>query len=953
MTRRTLLTRLWGLVGSVWLLGACANGVASDDEQPTAVDVALDALATDAGILPDAGETPDAAVDVAPDSGEAGDAIARVDASDADAALDVADADASEDAEDAGDADGVVFPTVIVAVETRLSAASVRAGDSVFVSCDGLDADGNRVLLPEDTTITFVVAPNDSLLAGDAAGEFIGRRVGNATLACRLPTLGLVDDTPEDIAIIPGVPYTITTALDRVVMIAGESITASCRAFDVFGNEVFDVPFQLVPTPFGEGVNVFETRAVIERAGQYEMACSVDGATALVSALLEVRPALPASLSLALQPDRALFGIGEVVTLRWSVLDRYGNPIPNAPVDFAAVPSLPTFGQARFRFDREGVFRLSATVGRPTFSGEPLVASVDVRVNDTGPEIRCDAPYDGEMVDIAAGETLVLQGQVADAAGVDSVTVNGIPARLFPGGTFEAEVPVRFGINVLEVDATDAFGVGNRRICTFLASDAWVETDVFLDDAIALELSAAAFDDGDRGDGLDSITDLLFAVINSDGLTTQLDAALRAADPLFPETCVVDAWLFCAVSFGLNYRSLRVDGPNDAVVSLVDGGLRVAVTVREVELGLRIRGTFGTSGTIALSRLGLAMVFDLGLSAGRPRIALRTLDGVDVGGIDSDFSGITGFILDLIVDLFEGTIRNLIRDELSDFVVENFSEILDELVANLDISSLGATFDVPRLDGEGVVGVGFGVQFSAVEISRTRARFGLASRFAGDILRADTLGAALAAAPSADASALPRVVRASVDYGLLNQVLHALWQGGFFDVALGDALLGDAALDGVGIDVSAGLPLVVVGTARDEVDIHVGAWEVALDYPGLLVEPLRVRLAAVASARVVLVGDEAIDFEGLTLSEFYFDPVDVALEPATRDVLDALFRRVIQSALDTALEGALPALPVPAFELPSSVAAFGLPAGDYLGLVDAALQLTERRFVLLGNFGTR
>ena len=70
-------------------------------------------------------------------------------------------------------------------------------------------------------------------------------------------------------------------------------------------------------------------------------------------------------------------------------------------------------------------------------------------------------------------------------------------------------------------------------------------------------------------------------------------------------------------------------------------------------------------------------------------------------------------------------------------------------------------------------------------------------------------------------------------------------------------------------------------------------------------------------------------------------------------MLDTLFRRVLQSALDTALEGALPALPVPAFELPASVATFGLPAGAYLGLVDAALQLTERRFVLLGNFGTR
>jgi hypothetical protein len=952
MAWRIHATPTWVLLGALACFAACANGVASDPDDPTVVDAATDVQAADAGILP--GDTAEVAEDVgAPDAPMLEDFADVPDASDAPDAPDIPDA-SDLDAPDAPDAADVVeFPTVIVAVETRLSASTVRAGDSVFVACDGLDAAGNRVRLPDDTTITFVVAPSDSMLPGDAVGEFIGRRVGNATLACRLPTLGLIDDTPEDIAIVPGVPYTITTALDRVVMTAGESVSASCRAFDVFGNEVTDASFRLVPTPFGEGVNVFGTRAVIERAGQYEMACSLEGAVELVSVLLEVRPALPASLTLGLQPDRLLYGIGEVVTLRWTVLDRFGNRVPGAPVAFGSLPSLPTFGQARFRFDREGVFRLSATVGRPTLTGEPLVASVEVTVNDTGPEIRCDAPFDGEMVDIAPGERLVVQGQVADAGGVAAVTVNGREARLFPGGTFEAEVPVRFGVNFLEIDAVDAFGVGNRRVCAFLASDTWVAPDAFLGDAIVLDLAAAAFDDGNRCDGLDSITDILFAVINSTGLTAQLDAALRAADPLYPETCVVDAWLFCAVSFGLNYRSLRVDGPNDTAVTLVDGGLRVAVTVRDVELGLRIRGTFGTSGTINVDRLGIAMVFDLGLSAGRPRVALRSLDGVDVGGIDSDFSGITGFILDLVVDLFEGTIRNLVRDELSDFVVENFSEILDDLVANLDIESLGATFDVPRLDGEGAVGVGFGVQFSSVQVTREQATFGLASRFAGDVVRSDTLGAPIAALPTADSAALPRTVRAAVDYGLLNQVLHALWQGGFFDVALGDALLGDAALDGVALDVSAGLPLVVVGTATDAIEVHIGAWEVALDYPGLFVEPLRVRLGAVATARVVLVDDTSIDFDGLALTEFYFDPVDVALEPETRDVLDALFRRVLQSALDTALEGALPALPVPAFELPASVAAFGLPAGAYLGLVDAALQLTERRFVLLGNFGTR
>lgn len=931
-------------------LAGCAKGVSSEDPDPTGVDAGDVAIAPDAGLSP--GDVADADAEADAGTDAAVDAAPEVDAADAAPDAEVVE-DVVPDTDADADADAPPFPTVIVAVETRLSTPEVRAGDSVFVYCDALDPEGNRVALPDDVTPTYAAAPADSLEEGPEVGEFIGRRVGNATLACRLPTLGLVDATPEDLSIIPGVPHTVTTELDRVIITAGESITATCTAYDVYGNEVPDAELELLADPFGAGVNLFGFRAVIEPAGQYEMACWFEGAAELVTALLEVRPGLPATLTVAPSPDRVLFGIGEVVALRWTVLDRFGNRVSNAPIEFSSLPALPRFGQGRFRFDREGVFRLNATVGRPTESGEPLVAFVEVTVNDQGPQIVCDAPFDGEMVDIAPGERLVINGRVTDEAGVDRVLVNGEEAILYPGGTFETEVTTRYGVNFLQVEAFDAFGVGNGRVCAFLASDEWVEPGAFLDNDIDLRLAAAAFDDGNRGDGLDSITDLLAVVLNSPGVGNQIDAALRAADPLYPETCVVDAWLFCAVSFGVNYNSIRIDGPHDVSVSLVDGGLRTAVTLRNVELGLRIRGTFGTSGTIRVGSLALALTFDLRLDAGRPRITLRALDAVNVGSIDSNFSGITGFILDLIVDLFQGTIRNLVRDELSDFVSENFSQILDDLVANLDIDALGAEFDVPRLDGSGVARVGFGARFTEIDATRERARFALGSRFTGDVVRSDTLGAPLEERPTLDEGGLSRTVAANIDLGLLNQVLHALWQAGFFDVALGDAILGDDALDGVSVDVSAGLPIVVVGRDDGALGLHIGAWEVELAYPDLLAEPLRLRIGAEASARVSLRSDEEIDFEGLTLDAFYFDPIGVSLEPATREVLDGFFRRVFQRVLDSALEGALPALPVPAFELPASVAEFGLPAGAYLGLVDAVLEIQRRRFVLLGNFGTR
>ena len=927
---------------------ACANGQIAGADAPTGLDAS--APTVDVGIG-DAGPV-DAAEDVPPvlDAGvDARDAESPPDADAApapDAVEDVVDADADA-------ADAPPFPTVIAAVETRLSTDAVRAGDSVFVSCDALNTEGELVLMPSGVSLSYAYAPDASLVRGEGEGEFVGRRVGDATIACRVPSLGLVDDTPADLRIVPGLPYTIVTELDAPIVTAGEPVEAACTAYDVFGNLVPDAPLELLAAPFGEAVNLFGLRAVIERAGQYTMTCSIEGATEFVSALLEVRPALPATLAMQLFPDRALFGVGEVVSLEWTALDRFGNRIQNPPIEFSAVPAVPTFGQGRFRFDAEGVFRLCAAVGLPTESGEPLVRCVDVAVNSTGPSIVCDAPFDGEMVETPIGEPLLFAGRVTDASGVREVRVNGEEALLFPGGTFQADVTPRFGVNFVEIEAFDDFGAGNARVCAFLASDTYLTPDAFLDDDISLALGASAFDDGDRGDGLDSLSDILFAIVNSRGLVDQLDAALRAADPLYPQRCVVDAWLFCAVSFGLNYRSLSIGGPQDVSLSLLDGGLRADATIRGLDLGLRIRGTFSTSGELRLSRLGLGVSFGIGLAGGRPRVTLRSVDRVDVGGIDSDFSGITGFILDLLVDIFEGTIRDLVRDEVSDFVSETFTEVLDDLVSDLGIEALDANFDVPRLDGLGSTNLGFGARFTSLDATSARALFGLGSRFTGPVLRSDSLGVALADEAALDGRPLVRAVRASVALGLLNQVLHTLWQARFFDATLGDALLGDEALSGVSVELRAGLPPLVVGREGGAVDVHIGAWEVAISYPELLAEPLTVRIGAVARAQVRLVGDEEIDFEGLVLEEFYFDAVGTSLEPETRDVLDGFFRRVVQRVIDTALEGALPALPIPAFELPASVAAFGLPAGAYLGLVDALLELNASHFVLLGNFGTR
>jgi hypothetical protein len=69
--------------------------------------------------------------------------------------------------------------------------------------------------------------------------------------------------------------------------------------------------------------------------------------------------------------------------------------------------------------------------------------------------------------------------------------------------------------------------------------------------------------------------------------------------------------------------------------------------------------------------------------------------------------------------------------------------------------------------------------------------------------------------------------------------------------------------------------------------------------------------------------------------------------------LEQLLTDVLNEALARAVNDAVPALPMPAYELPASVATYGLPAGEELGLVNPTLSIQGNHAVFQGSFGIR
>lgn len=934
--RLTALLCLFALSGAA--LAACGS------EDTGTGRTGGNADATDAGGVPVPDVQGDAASDAAPDSTP----------DDATDASDVVDPDASDATDGSGDT-GPEFPPAPFAVNTLLSTTSTTAGSTVVVNCQAIDESGEAISLPPDTRRTVIAAPAASAEVTAGGTELRPLRTGTLQVACSLPTLGLVDDSPAQLEVLPGLPYTMIATLDQDAIEAGEFVQVFCTAFDILGNEIPDVEFTVGTDPGGSGVEVDREYVIVERAGVYDVRCDTDGAAEIIPATLEVVPGLPATASVGVVPERRIYGVGDTVELQYSVSDEFGNLIPDALVTFSSLPTVPSFGEGRFRFDTEGIFQLNLIVGLPTLSGSPIIASRSVTVNSEGPAIICDRPSDGAFLSMTPGANIEFRGRVNDVFGSDTVVVNDVPATLSADGLFVATIPTRFGINFVQVAATDTDGNPSRRTCAFLVADQFVSEGGFLTDSVTLTLFQNALDDFDRFDGLDSINDLLHTALNSSGVRNTLHTTLQAANPLYDE-CVQRVCIFgcfCALDVSVNHQDTALNGPNDTTLQLVDGGMRAVGNVRGLRFRLRIGGTFSTQGWVTFESLGVDLTFNAGLSGGRPRITLRSVNNVAVGRVDTDFSGLTGFIVNIIVDLFQGTIRNLIRDTVRDYVRDSFNEILDGVVGGLNLDSVGQTFSVNHLDGEGVSNIGFGIQFGAIDFTSTRALFGISTRLTNNAERAGlTLGAPVPPGPVRYVGSGSRVVAAGISIGVFNQALHALWRSGLLDASIDGSAIGDVPAGSIAA-IRTNLPPVVAGSDENSVSVHIGAIQAVVVIPGIIDQPLEVELGGVATTGFDLLDENVIRFRDIVVEELHFSPENRALTPTQLDELESFLLELVRYLVDESVNSALPALPIPDFALPDSLAEFGFAPGTRLGLVAPRLFTNATHFVAEGNFGNR
>jgi len=879
--------------------------------------------------------------------------------------------------EDSGIGIGDVDPARgVESVETSLVRTPAKAGEPLRVDCKLLDADGERIETDESVDFELVLSPEDSFEKNDS-GEWIPVRSGRGRVACAARAFNVVDETPETFQIEPGSPHTVRTALGKNRVTAGTGVEASCSVFDEFGNAVEDADPSVDVDAMGAGISVDGTTVTIEKADTYRVTCTLDGVQNEFGASLEVNPAVPASFSMAALPQKQVYGLGEVVRFSTAVTDEFGNEVRRAEVGFDLRPAATPFGNARWEFNKEGTFEVTGTVQGDTKDDAELSETATIVVNGDGPDIQCQNPADGTMVDRTTSGTITFDGSVSDTHDVSSVTVGGDSVNVGSNGAFSTEINVRYGMNFLDIEATDQFGAENSKTCAFLVSNHWQNPSNFFTDAVGLDLEQSALDDGSRsGSGLDSIADAFYEILNSSELLVRVDGALRSNNPLVKDKCFANDPLFgfCLVRGDVLYirdpegtgspGSGLSTGTNTISLDWTQKGMSVSTTLANNssdDVRIRLKFDTGSCGTfrgwLEIADVTASLESNINLKNGNLEASLvNNSTSVSSGTVSTNFGGVCGNLAGLLEGILQNTYQNTVEGILKDQLESLVPTLLDNLVSSLDVSTLADRFSIPSFDGQGAVDVDFNVRFTELKTNTSRALIGLGTKFSPKSTSV-SLPSKGVPHPTGDVLHEPNVpnndVGASMYIGVVNHILHALWRGGIFEGKLGSPLFGSSAPQGTKAELSLNLPPVAKLESPNQVDVMMGSVTLTLTYPGLFDKPIVFEIGLVAETGVQLKQGDTLQFQNIKITEFFFTPRNISLDSRSRSIIESFIRDLFQKVIDRSLNQGLPGIPIPSFTVSSTLANFGLSQGAELGIKNPTLDAVTNHFTLKGDFGKK
>jgi hypothetical protein len=790
------------------------------------------------------------------------------------------------------------------------------------------------------------------------AGTFRARRAGTVKVRCELPVPELRDrlreQTDAELKIAPGKLAKLETQLDKANVPAGTLVRVSCRGRDAYDNETSDPAITRVIMPAQMGNTFDGDKLRVEHAGEYEALCQHPHAM-VQGAKLKVVPGLPSSLQLRAEPYRAEYPPNETVNLKAAASDAFGNAVADAEIALD-VPQAGSekVAEGTYRF-QEGTHPIHAQVKSKTHDGKVVEAQLDLHVDGGPPRITCDEPLDGSSL-VTQSDRAMLRGRVADGSGIAEVDVDGqrVPVK---DGAFAQEVAVGYGLNFIDVKAVDGVGTPNRQLCSFTASPRWTSgTDT---STVTVQLGQRALDDGERSASPSSMADLLQTAMESPSFRDAVDAKLKERRDLKPSSCDQSILGGCIMRSGVQYVELTLGGPHDLTLTLTDGGIHAHVNLRDVRLRARVYGMltgidFDSLGWVSMDKISAEAILDTAAAGGRPRVSMRA-DSVhtDVGNVDTNFSDVDGAVIDLLADLFNGSLRSELTSAIDSVLNHQLSDALGDVLAGLDVSALGTTLRLPKLTGEGEVAAELSLSLLGLTTTSERLQLEIATHVQGSASDGTARpiserGYPFRAAP--DATLLgDQAMAVSIHEVLVTQLVQGLWQGGLLEASIAPGEVKELPKELSGHVSFDAPPIAELSGGR--VVLSAGSVAVELSYPGLFgTAPLRARAGVRLSAALKLESGR------IALSDYKIDDLRFGtdrrdFESAQNPTVRASIIKLMEKQLRPTLERALLSIPVPTLAVPSVLVGAGFSAGDRLGLLDPALRVDSPQGVVAGGLG--
>lgn len=854
------------------------------------------------------------------------------------------------------------YPTRIETylTENRLDRFEGQAGMPLTISCEVYDQ--FEQIMPNLSTMAQIKIRPDEWQRIDAPStHYIVQKAGEYEVNCELLTEGLRDNTPAIWQVSPNVPRYAQAILSDHQIQAGENLSLTCLLYDEFYNLTAAPTNEIhwILSPNIEQIVRLDNDLYLETAGQYEISCHTDSVTESTSESLEVLPASAYQILSAFDPPQSAYRIAEVIHWHVDVLDRFGNLIPNAPLAYDLPDGIRNFGDQRLLGQTAGRYQVSVSVADGIMRETPLIASAELLIDDGLPTLRCVSPSLSTMTRI---QNTNIVANVADIAGLSELWIDDTLLTADEQGNFSKSVMPTWGLNLHQIRAIDALGNESSTFCAYFAADSYLAEGTKLNDAVQLHLDDSAIDDGSPYQPIHSITDILRAMINSQGIISTVDSALRAMNPLYNQ-CIVSTIFGCATRANVNYTNMTLTGPNTVTTTLLDGGLRINVQLNNLRIFARVQGSLvgigiNETGDIFTDRISIGISFNIRLVNGQPSVTVNGQPSVTVGNISINFdSAILGTIFEVISNLFTGLIRDQITATLKTYLSTETDSILTNVLNSLDLSGIGLNLNLPNPATGGQINLNLAFALNRLETSAQRMRIGLSSQVTGS--RAQNRPSAGIALPPQPAlvdlvpGANKNVVGAAYS-GFLNTCLHQIWRSGLFEVSENSAVLQGLVQSGARLSFAVLVPpalefLPSVG-GQIRARIHLGPANGSFFYPGYLETSLNARFAMTILANVSIQADQILRFDGLTIENFHFALDQFALSEQSRLVIEEDLKGVMQTLVDTALNDALPSFPIPEFALPSSLSTIGIPRNTRLGVKQVVLERNGGHLQLRGVF---